>query len=117
MIWYLSLVLLILNAGCVENRPDTSYYPSPASILVNEIQKKVFWQLKKKKKLYPCEFGGGAKTPIRLLHCGFLYYNEIDIETARELIITAGNQFIAEVNANERIRPYLESYLLNQKIF
>jgi hypothetical protein len=77
---------------------------------VNEIERKVFLQLKKEKNLYPCEFGGGARDPIELLHCGFDYYKEIGIEEARELLLLAGHQFLKEINTNEQIRPYLATY-------
>jgi|HubBroStandDraft_4_1064222.scaffolds.fasta_scaffold125730_1 hypothetical protein len=101
---HLVIIFLIL-VGCGK-----SYKPSQASIIANDIQKKVMLQLKKEKNLFPCEFGSGAKNPIKSLHCGFDYYNEVDIEKGRELIILAVNKFTAEINANAKVRPYLAVY-------
>ena len=44
------------------------------------------------------------------MHCGFDYYNEIDVAEARELLMTAGNLYLREINDNEKIRPYLANY-------
>ena len=78
----------------------------------NEIGKKVFIQLKKEKKLHVCESGWGlcGTHKIQVMHCGFDYYNEIDVAEARELLMTAGNLYLREINDNEKIRPYLANY-------
>jgi hypothetical protein len=96
----------------VEDSINSSYYRSSDSILVDEIRKKVFWQLKKEKNLYPCECGWSLEgtKQIQLLHCGFFYHNEVDIEKARELLMTISNLFLIAINENERIRPYLGKY-------
>lgn len=103
-------ILCIAITSCFKTLQKSHFEPSQASVMANEIQRKLIFRLKLEKDLYPCEFGGGAKNPIRLLHCGFLYYNDIDIAAARKLIISVVNQFIVEVNENEKIRPYLEVY-------
>jgi len=103
-------ILFIIVNSCLKNIREINYDPSQASVIVNEIQKKLISQLKIEKDLYPWEFGGGAKNPIRLIHCGFVYYNDIDIATARKLIILVVNKFVNEINTNEKIRPFLEVY-------
>ncbi len=40
----------------------------------------------------------------------FFYHNEVDIEKARELLMTISNLFLIAINENERIRPYLGKY-------
>lgn len=47
---------------------------------------------------------------IKLLHWGFDYYKEIDIEEGRELLITAAHRLLKAINEDERIRPYLATY-------
>ncbi len=83
---------------------------SPDEIFVNKINRKVFCQLKKEKDLYACGTGGQGVHEIKMLYCAFDYYNEIDIENARELIMSAGNLYLNEINSDERIRPYLAEY-------
>jgi hypothetical protein len=101
------LSILLFNS-CVPKPSDLK--PHPAKDTIFEIERKVLLQLKKEKDLYPCEFGSGGKTPVALLHWGFDYYHEVDIEKARELLLAVTNQFLAEINTNEKIRPYLASY-------
>ena len=109
------LLIFILNfllTGCAVE--DSTYScPPPKSQLVREISSKVFRQLREGKNLYLCEWGGedgGEK--IKFLHCGFFYYNEIDIEKARELLFTAGNRFLNAFNTDERIHTYLNVHPL-----
>jgi hypothetical protein len=45
----------------------------------------------------------------KLVLCIFCY-KRIDIEEARELLMSAGNMFLDAINKDERIRPYLINY-------
>lgn len=110
MNFFLFTIIIFFVVSCSENAQNFGYKPNPVSIIINEIEKKVFSQLQIEKNLYPFEFGGGGKDPVKLLHFGFLYFNEIEIKEARELIITAGDQFLKEINANEQMRPYLANF-------
>src|SRR5579863_6243292 len=108
------LLILILNAfltGCAVEDPTYSRAPSKSQ-LVREINNKVFSQLRKEQQLDLCECGGGGSGKINFLHCGFFYYNEIDIEKARELLFTAGNRFLNAFNVDEIIHPYLDVHPL-----
>ncbi len=107
ILFYLFTLLL---TGCIPKPGPIDLKPHPAKEMVFEIERKVLLQLKKEKNLYPCEFGSGGNTPVTLLHWGFNYYHEVNIEKARELILIATHQFLAEINGNEKIRPYLASY-------
>ncbi len=109
------LVFVVLVAGCVPN--NILYQRDPKWDLAddaydNEIGKKVFLQLVKEKKLYVCESGWAlhGSDKIRCMHCGFNYYDEINIEKARELLMTAVDLYLKTINENERIRPLLSNY-------
>ena len=91
---FLFALLILLSTNCCDQIQDVSYQPNPASAIISAIEEKVFHQLQMEKNLYPCGFGGGGKNPVRFLYLGFLYFNEIEIKEARELIVLAGNQFI-----------------------
>ena len=95
---------------CMNPTPVTDYMPSPKSQLVDQIGQAVFRELKEKTKLCPCECGGRMMHEITLLHLGFHYYNEIEIDKARELLMAAGTLFLKKINENEQIRPYLAYY-------
>ncbi len=94
----------------MENSSEIGYKPSLKSRLVDEVGNKVFKQLKRENDLYPCECGGRMMHQITFLHLGFDYYKQIDIEKARELLMSAGNLFLKTINEDERIHPFLDSY-------
>ena len=106
----LLLLIVVLISGCDIKEFESPYKPNEERALINQVRGRVAMQLKKEKNLYPCGFGGGAVDKISMLALSFNYYNEIDIEKARDLLVTAGSLFIKEVNDNEQIRPYLKNY-------
>jgi hypothetical protein len=95
--------------GCSENISNEHYNSNDKSKLVREISSKVFVKLKNEKKLYPIECGGGGSDLIKLLHWGFFYYKDINIEEARELLMIASEQFLMAFNSDSRIHPHLDS--------
>jgi hypothetical protein len=116
MKYSLFLVAIVFSlVGCTQNSLENTYIPNAKSQLVNEISNRVALQLKKEQELYPCGFGSGMMNQIRMLALSFNYYNPIDIEQARELLIAAGNLLLKTINANEQIRPYLDTYPFQPK--
>jgi len=78
--------------------------------LCNEISRRVALKLMKDRGLIPCGSGGGTINQVRMLALSFDYRKPLTIEGGRELILTAIHEFTDAINADERIRPYLESY-------
>jgi hypothetical protein len=106
MNFFLFLVAIIFTSGCMQHDSEINY-TRHKSRLIDEIGNKVFKELKKEKELYPLECGGRMMNQITLLHLGFKYYKSIEIEQAREILISAGNLLLKTINENEQIRPYL----------
>jgi hypothetical protein len=106
----LFLFLMIFVASCDPPYPiDNPYLPGEQT-LINEVRNQTFSQLKMEKELYPFGTGeGGGVNEIRMLALSFLYYKEIDIEEARELLMAAATIFLKNINSNEQIRPYLKN--------
>jgi|SRR3989344_111403 len=111
----LLLIVMICMFGCSENRSSITYELSIKEQLADEILKKVATQVKQEKGLDPCGTGGQMMDQIKMLALSFDYRKPIDIEKGRELLITAVNEFVAAVNADERIRPYLNNYPFEPK--
>ena len=44
---------------------------------------------------------------VEMLFLAFQYYNSIDIDQARELLVNSVDSLVYEVNINEQVRPYL----------
>ena len=114
---YLFLLLFVMLFSCKKNFTQKIYQPSPEWALAdeiydNEIGKKVFFQLRKEQKLQVCESGWDlrSKKKIQVMHCGFFYYDELNIDQARELLLSAGNLYLTTINENERVRNFLETY-------
>lgn len=114
---FIIFVVSMMGSGCSKDPQNTLYQRDPRWVLAdeiydNEIARKFFWQLKKEKKLQVCESGWAlrGKDRIQIMHCGFHYYGEMNIEEARKLLVKAGEMYLNEINKNERIRPLLFNY-------
>jgi len=114
---YSYLIPFIIFFSCEKNISQHGYQRNPEweladEIYDNEIGKKVFCQLRKERKLQVCESGWDlrSKKKIQVMHCGFFYYEDINIDQARELLLSAANLYLATINENERILSLLETY-------
>ena len=110
MKWRLFLIAIVFVVGCEQPHSKITYEPSAKQKLANEIRKKVAFQLKAEKDLIPSGSGGQMMDEIKMLALSFDYYKPIDIDKGRKLLIEAVHEFVAAVNADERIRPYLGNY-------
>ena len=52
---------------------------------------------------------------IQMLALAFDYYQPVSLEEARELLVYAVDEFVAAINADEKIRPYLGNYPFQPK--
>ena len=74
---------------------------------VDQILIKVTKQLRSKLGLLP--FGTGAQMmyKVEMLSLSFMYPESIDLETGRSILIQATDTFVAAINAEDKILPYL----------
>jgi hypothetical protein len=79
-------------------------------MLATQVRDQTIAQLRKEKGLCVCGIGSSMLYQIKKLSIYFHYYNEIDIEQARELLMAAGTLLLDTTNANEQIRPFLQNY-------
>src|SRR6185295_4887605 len=101
-------ILILLVYSCQNNKNSSKYQKNhdwtlADEIYNNEISKKVVAQLKRERNLYVCESGWAlrGKEKIQIMHCGFDYYNEINLEEARELLLEVGGLYLNTINTNE----------------
>ena len=47
---------------------------------------------------------------IQMMMMGFDFYQGLDIPEARKLLVDAVDEYLAEINANDKVRPYLHNY-------
>lgn len=102
-------ILFLFIYSCGSQHSESSSLPTKQG-LVNDVRKKTILQLKIEKGLYACGVGSRMMDQIKALALSFNYYKELDIEEARELLLSAGKVFLDNINSNERIRFYLYNY-------
>lgn len=110
ILWVIVIGLFI--AGCNQR---TAGQVNKKEQVVKEIQKKTSNQLALAKDLIPCGTCGRMMDQIKLLGLTFFYRHPVDVEQGRRLLITAVQTLIANVNANEQVRPYLNNFPFESK--
>jgi hypothetical protein len=83
--------------------------------LVNLITAKTAKKLEKEKELILIGTGGRMMNDVEMLMMGFQYHTAVDIKTVRKLLIDSVEEYLSEINANEKLRPYLHNYPFTTK--
>ena len=52
---------------------------------------------------------------VRTMSMSFQYRQEVDLETARRLVVFCVEEYLASINADREIRPYLVNYPFTEK--
>jgi hypothetical protein len=106
------LLLLIFFASCTRNHRQ----PTADEKAVNAIQKKVALELLKTHDLYPLGTGSGnSEGNLRMLALSFSYYQPVNIEQGRELLIATVNALVSSVNNDEPVRSHLRHFPFQTK--
>ena len=100
--------LILFIASCHNLNQEDPNEPSKQS-LATEVLNQTILQLREK-GLRACGYGSGMMYQIRMLALSFDYYKEIDINEARELLMTAATVFLNNVNSHDLIPPFLQNY-------
>ncbi len=106
------LLAILTLCGCEWNRP---YDPSDKEKITNEIMKKAAIKIRKETGLIPCGTGGQMMNQIKMLYLAFDCREPVDVNRARELLVAVVQEFSAEINGDERIRPYLVKFPFEPK--
>ncbi len=107
------LVLLIISLyfGC----NSMTYKLSDDEKIANQITQETAKKLKEKKNLILIGTGGQMMHEIEMLAMSFNYYQEVNLEQARELLICAINEYLSDINNNQDVRHYLHEYPFTSK--
>ena len=108
---FLVLLIISLAFGC----NSMTYKLSDDEKIVNQITQETARKLKEKKNLILIGTGGQMMHEIEMLAMSFNYYQEVDLNTARNLIVYAINEYLSNINDNKKIRPYLSNYPFTSK--
>jgi len=109
----LSLVLLIISLAFGCN--SITYKLSDDEKIVNQITQETAKKLKEKKNLVLIGTGGQMMHEIEMLAMSFNYYHEVNLETARELLVESVEEYLSDINSNQKIKPYLHEHPFTAK--
>lgn len=100
------IIMVSLFFGCsLSGRQPPDY-----SKLARKITEKTAKQLEEQKSLYLVGTGGQMMHDIQMMAMSFYFYREVSLPEARNLIAYAINAYLAQINDNKEIRPYLHEY-------
>jgi hypothetical protein len=102
------LALVIIMISCDNETPN---YVKLAHKITNKVAKK----LEKEKGLVLIGTGGGMMDDIKLMYMGFQYFKEVDLDTARKLLVYCIDEYLSAINSDEKVRPYLHNYPFTAK--
>jgi hypothetical protein len=104
------LFITLFLTSCETSVNEYEFLKPNKNSLANQVMAETAYQLKKEKNLIP--FGTGARmmNQIEMLSLTFVYYEDIEIEEARKLLMEAIEVMTNVINSNEKIRPYLDQY-------
>jgi hypothetical protein len=103
-------IFLILTLIYFFPYRKNQYIPSEKQKLTTQILKQVSQELQGEAHLYKVGDEGKMFDQIELLGLMFSYYEPLDEDKARKLLIYSIDKLVATVNANQKIRPYLANY-------
>ncbi|MGZ3632907.1 MAG: hypothetical protein ACXU9U_01055 [Parachlamydiaceae bacterium] len=104
---YLMLVLCLFLISCDENAPyktNRKYVP-----MVDKIQREYINSMEKEGFSLAAS-GGGMVGDIQRLTVGFCAPFTLDFEQTRALFVVKVEEFLAMLNGNRELRPYLHEY-------
>ncbi len=107
------IFFLIFLVGC-NFEPEEPRKPTKQETAI-AVRNRTAHQLKVENNLIPCGSGSQMMNQIEMLALAFDYFQPLDIDSARPLLITAADKFLKEINEDESIRPYLSNYPFEPK--
>lgn len=84
--------------------------------IADAITAKTAKKIKNEKELILMGTGGGMLGDIYMMAMSFRYCQEVDFNTARQLVVYCVEEYLSAINSDEKVRPYLHNFPLQQKI-
>jgi len=93
---------------CNSNSED---YEKLADAITTETSQK----LQAEKGLCLIGTGGRMMDDIKMMSMSFEFFHPIDVQQGRQLLIFSINEYLRDINNNEKIRSYLNKYPFTEK--
>lgn len=95
-------------SGCGCQEPDYEE-------IADKITAKTSQQLKKQMNLFLVGTGGRMMHDIQAMDMSFHYYQYVDIQQARKLLVHVIDEYLSEINNSNEIQPYLHDHPFTAK--
>src|SRR5271157_4501708 len=95
-----ALMLSIVLFGFSCSSFTESAYVKIAASITNKTAKK----LKERKNLFLIGTGGQMMNDIQMMAMSFCFYQEVDLKTARELMVYVINEYLSAINNSTEVR-------------
>ena len=96
-----------MQFGSLPNSLYSQFIPEPDQIALNQI-KETSEKLKKTYNINPIGYGMDGK--FEYLEISFEAFRNLPKKQARELLINCVEEFMNDINSNEKLRPHLKEY-------
>ena len=108
---YIILISVLLLSFCHQN-PVLASKQSRVDPLADKVTAETAKKIKNETGLHLMGTGGGVNLEGRLrkLNMSFIHYGDLSMEESRELVVYCVEEYLAAINADEKIRPHLSHY-------
>jgi len=104
LFFYFGVIVVMFSCSSYD------YQPSAYVKMADEITAKTAQKLRGEKGLILVGTGGQMMDDIQMLMMGFHFYKEVDIGTARQLVVDSVEEYLSAINVNKEVRPYLHNF-------
>jgi hypothetical protein len=98
---FIGPLLCLCGAACTSKEPQCEAGYAVMGAYIKKMHKEKKWDL--------LGIGGSFQEKIRMLALDFNSYDQrVTLEEARQILVETAEDFVAFINSNQRIQPYLE---------
>lgn len=109
------LLLLFLIFACGTYFMSNRHTPSDYVIMAHQIRTDIAEKLSKRYNMQVVGVGGGMAGSVNVIGLSFQILGPLSKEKLREILVDCVEEFLAPINANENIRPFLKNYPFTEK--
>lgn len=102
--------MLIFSLCSCKSTATHSYKPSPYVTDTDAVTARVVKKINEETGLKLMGTGGGMIGQINRMGMSFAHYGDLSVEKGRELLVYCIEEYLAAINAEEKIRPHLRHY-------
>lgn len=110
---YIFLLVSLILTGCVLPMQSGRDY----IVIKNELVSGYVKNVSKKHQLNLAATGGRLSVDIKVISLGFRKICYFDVNQSRDLVVPMVEEFLAIINSNREVRPYLHDYPCSSENF